>query len=187
MRQRLLQSGFTILEALITTVVIAIMAGFAAPTMGRWLDDTRHRTLVSSYHQTFSYARWQAVTQRHVVTICPLSELGRCIDDWSREVSVFPDADTDQTPDSGIIWRVVSPPPAQFVVTSRTGGRGYIQLAPSGLAHGPAASLMICPKTSTSGGRMSYLAMNRGGRFRAEHAAPGKRRMTLSWGAKLSC
>lgn len=181
------QSAFTLVEVLVVTVVIAMVIGFAVPAMGRWIDDVRHRALVTSYHEAFSYARWQAVTERYVVTICPLTEAGECTDDWNQEVSVFPDADSNRQPDLGTIWRVLSPPPASFDVRSRTDDRGYLQFAPDGFVHGPSGSLVVCPRTSARGGRMSYLGVNRGGRFRAEHAPHGERTMRLSWGAVLNC
>ena len=187
MRNSQPQYGYTLIEVLVVTIVIAVMAGFAIPAVGKWVDDVRHRVLISAYFDLFSFARSRAVTARHIVTICPLSSAGNCIDNWNEAISVFPDANYDQKPDLGKIWRILPPPPKTFSARSRTAGRGYFQFAPTGLVHGPSGGIVVCPNTTTHGGAMSYLAVNRGGRLRVEHDNNEDGTVELAWGADINC
>ncbi|SFM60367.1 GspH/FimT family pseudopilin [Marinobacter zhejiangensis] len=180
-------SGVTLVELLIAITIISIATTFALSNWSRWINDVRHRAQINAYAELFNYGRWMAASQNRLVTLCPLNEANHCEDDWNRPVSVFPDSDNNKQPDNGTVWRILEAPAEPFTVRSRTGGRGYLQFSASGMVHGASGGLVLCPKTDSSGGKMSYLAINRGGRFRAEHDLDGDRHLRLSWGTDIYC
>lgn len=178
-------SGFTLLELLIVLVFIAIAGSYTLTSWGSWVDTSRHRNLILSYQDHFAYARWEAVSSKKIVTICPLSTAGICTDDWNREVSVFHDVDRDRKPDGGNVLRIISSPEG-FKVTSRTGGKGYLRFSPNGMTHGMTGSLVVCSSHARKN-QMSYLALNKGGRLRIQHDDDQDRIIKLPWGATLKC
>jgi len=69
--------GFTLLELIVTLVVLAVVAGLAAPTIGRSTEALRARAEVAGFSATFRHAREQAITTRqpYTVAVNPTSRL----------------------------------------------------------------------------------------------------------------
>ena len=177
--------GFTLLELLITLIILAIVISIAIPAMEREVSNARQRELVITYNGAFSFPRSKAITNSVHVTLCPLASDNRCVDDWTLAAAIFPDADRNQQPDDDTIWKLI-PPVQQYSITSRTGGRGYVTFGPGGLMHGASGSLIACPGSNSSQ-PMSYLTVNRGGRFRVVHDKDNDNEIRLSWGALITC
>ncbi len=94
--------GLTILELMMTIVVLAIIVGLAVPT----LNEFRAQNLVSSTTNhlvtTFNLARSEAVTRRAVVRICSSDNGTSCKNDsWNTGWLVFVDDDADGALDNG--------------------------------------------------------------------------------------
>lgn len=187
MKNSTVSTGFTLVELLITLAIFSLVTTLAVTSWTAWINDVRHRSQINAYAELFNYARWVAASQNQLVTLCPLGPDHRCQDNWNDPVSVFVDNDNNKEPDGGNILRVLPPPISPFSVHSRTGGRGYLQFAASGMVHGASGGLVLCPSRDAKGGKMSYLAINRGGRFRSEHDNDGDRHLRLAWGADIYC
>lgn len=177
--------GLTLVELLITLIILSILLSIALPAMDREVAKSRQRELIATYNGAFSFARSQAVHAGTFVSICPLSTSNQCVDDWSLPAAIFPDQDKNLQPDSNIVWKVI-PPVTSYRIKSRTGGRGYLTFGPNGLIHGASGSLIACPEQN-SRQPMSYLGVNRGGRFRAVHDEDLDNKIHLSWGALIQC
>ena len=69
--------GFTLLELIVTLVVIAVAAGLVAPAIGRSTEALRARAEVAGFSATFRHAREQAITTRqpYTVAVNPTSRL----------------------------------------------------------------------------------------------------------------
>src|SRR5215468_937002 len=61
--------GFTLLELIVTLVVLAIVVGIVAPTIGRSTENLRTRAEVAGFSATFRHAREQAITTRQPYTV----------------------------------------------------------------------------------------------------------------------
>ena len=61
--------GFTLLELIVTLVVIAVAAGLVAPAIGRSTESLRVRAEVAGFSATFRHAREQAITTRQTFTV----------------------------------------------------------------------------------------------------------------------
>jgi prepilin-type N-terminal cleavage/methylation domain-containing protein len=61
--------GFTLLELIVTLVVLAVAVGLVAPTIGRSTDTLRTRAEVAGFSATFRHAREQAITTRQPFTV----------------------------------------------------------------------------------------------------------------------
>jgi type IV fimbrial biogenesis protein FimT len=177
--------GFTLLELLITLIILAITLSIAVPALNHQVANARQRELVSTFNGAFSFARSQAITNSVHVTLCPLGPDNRCVDDWTLPVAIFPDTDRNRQPDGDVLWKLIQPV-QQYRIKSRTGGRGYLTFSPNGLVHGASGSLIACPE-STSSQPMSFLTVNRGGRFRVVHDRDNDNKIRLAWGALIEC
>jgi prepilin-type N-terminal cleavage/methylation domain-containing protein len=61
--------GFTLLELIVTLVVVAVAVGLVAPTIGRSTEALRTRAEVAGFSATFRHAREQAITTRQPFTV----------------------------------------------------------------------------------------------------------------------
>ena len=61
--------GFTLLELIVTLVVIAIAVGLVAPAIGRSTETLRVRAEVAGFSATFRHARERAITTRQPFTV----------------------------------------------------------------------------------------------------------------------
>lgn len=179
--------GYTLVELVLTLALATILAGIASTSWSRLVSETRHTDVINASHRVFSAARSYAVHQRTLTTICPLSDTLECTDNWNKPISVFPDRDNDKRPDNGRIHKVFQLSRSQSRLHSRTAGRGYFQLAPNGMSHGTMGSLVACSYSSRNEIRMSYLALNIGGRLRTLHDDDGDGTIRLPWGTLLTC
>src|SRR2546422_3729032 len=61
--------GFTLLELIITLLVVAVAVGLVAPTIGRSTEGMRARAEVAGFSATLRHAREQAITTRQAHTV----------------------------------------------------------------------------------------------------------------------
>jgi type IV fimbrial biogenesis protein FimT len=98
------ESGFTMVELMITLVVVAILLAAAVPFLG---DFTRNNRLVGQSNDIASsiqLARSEAVKQGVNTVICPSSDLTSCSNnaaDWQNGWLVFSDFNLDGDLDAG--------------------------------------------------------------------------------------
>ena len=67
------QAGFTLLELLVTLIVVAVVLGVVTPTIGRSLETLRTRAEIAGFAATLRHARELAVTTRapHAIVVEP--------------------------------------------------------------------------------------------------------------------
>ncbi len=61
--------GFTLLELIVTLLVVAIAVGLVAPAIGRSTEALRARAEVAGFSATFRHARERAITTRQPYTV----------------------------------------------------------------------------------------------------------------------
>jgi general secretion pathway protein H len=69
--------GFTLLELIVTLLIVAVAVGLVAPAIGRSTEAVRTRAEVAGFSATFRHAREQAITtqQPFTVVVNPSSRL----------------------------------------------------------------------------------------------------------------
>jgi len=179
-------SGFTLVELLVTLVVLAITISIGVPSFNQLVISNHQSELLNRYLGAFAMARSQAVMNGTITAICPLNTASECHDDWNQPVSIFPDADKDQKPDGGEIWRVITVGHNKLKTHSRTGASGSLHFGTDGMIHGGTGSVVICPE-DVSSGQMTYVAVSLGGRPRYVTDNDGDGKITLSWGGEVTC
>ena len=65
--------GFTIIELLVTVMVLAVLATIAAPNVTSWILATRVRAAASDMYSTLIFARSEAIKRSANIDIVPIS------------------------------------------------------------------------------------------------------------------
>ena len=83
MRQR--KRGFTLLELIITTVLIAVLTAIAIPSYSASIARQRQRVEIDALFHALHLARKESIMRRKVVSLCPSLDGNSCTPsrDWS--------------------------------------------------------------------------------------------------------
>ena len=100
------QAGFTLLELIITLAIVGIASTIAITSLTALTKDTDSETYSRDLSKTISYARIQSVSIGQTVTLCPIKS-GICTTDWSKELTLFVDANNNRTLGDNQILRII--------------------------------------------------------------------------------
>lgn len=78
-------AGFTLIELMVTVVVVAVMAALAAPSMVQFIYSARLNSAASQFQADLQMARREAIKRNAHVLMCPGTTAGACGtgSDWS--------------------------------------------------------------------------------------------------------
>jgi type IV fimbrial biogenesis protein FimT len=115
------QQGFTIIELMITVLVLAIIIAVAAPSFTRQIQNNRTSAITEEMTNLFSYARSEAVRRGSAVTVCASADGLSCGTNWNAGFMVFVDNVTtgSSTPDVDEVLQIWTEPDgrSQFTVS----------------------------------------------------------------------
>lgn len=157
--------GVTLIEALVTVAILAIMLGIAAPALQGFVAGNRLRSTALELRSALQYARAEAIRNNARVTVCKANatatncnNAGAWTDGWivfvDRTPESAPAVNTGGTADT--ILRVQPPLPRGIVVQGNGGRNGpatYVSFGPDGSArqlNGAflAGTLRVCSTSS---------------------------------------
>lgn len=72
------QSGFTLIELMVTVSVLAVLAGLAIPSFTRIINSNRIGSQANDMVATLQYARSEALRSNRRVTVCQSSNADTC-------------------------------------------------------------------------------------------------------------
>jgi type IV fimbrial biogenesis protein FimT len=165
-------NGFTLVELVVVTAVLAIMATIVVPGMVRFVDHNRSSTTLSNLRMDMALARTNAIMRRMQVVVCPrdAGQLScRNDGDWSEGWLVFLDPDRDRQPGApGDLLQVREAPARSRELLSLVSNRDYLRYQSDGRAANTNLTLEACARGRFTG----TLAVNNVGRVRSEAPAP---------------
>lgn len=170
-------SGFTLLELIITIIVLSIVASFAVPSFRETIMNNRLTAQINEASSLISYARSEASKlQSGVVTVCSSTDSKSCSGNaaWETGWIVFRDIDGDRTvdtPDDELlkVGAALTGGNTFRIVDLTSDGGGYVQFASNGFpipsATGNAAgTFVICDERGPS--EASAISVNISGQTR---------------------
>ena len=146
-------SGLTLIELLITLVVLATTLSVVTPPFQSILHNNRLRVETTRFLGAINLARSEAVMRNLPVSLCPsamaVTGQAECSGTYAGGWIVFANADKDRVVDIGTdeVLRVFEALPASYHVTNRSGTRAAFELLnylPDGTAHSN-RTLKFCP------------------------------------------
>ncbi len=149
-------AGFTLVESMMTLLVLAVIVVGVIPSMMQLIAGARVSTEVNSLISHLQLARSEAVTRGYRAVLCSSADGSRCLGsrDWGLGYMVFIDKDGDRKRDSDepvVHFRAVD---GEGVVLD-AGRRKTVAYQPSGWAPGSNLTFTVCD----SGSRVSPKAV----------------------------
>jgi len=148
-KEALKNTGFTLVELMITIAIAAILLTIAIPSFREMIMDNRISMRTNNFVDVIQFARSEAVRIGEVVTV---DAAGGAANEWGGGVTVWHDADNDDSMDDAEVLRVLEV--FQSGVTLDSDGFDTFQFQPSGETNLAAAEqLDLCDGRSGETGR----------------------------------
>lgn len=96
-----MSSGFSLLELLITVVLVSIVMAIAVPSMRAFTQNDRLITNVNTLIGHLNYARSEAVKRSQQVSVCASNDATTCSGNWADGWIVYIDANGDNNFSAG--------------------------------------------------------------------------------------
>ncbi|MCF2863168.1 GspH/FimT family pseudopilin [Pseudoalteromonas sp. Cnat2-41] len=150
MELRKFQSGFTLLELLVTMGVVGIVAAIAFADSTELLAEDRAENQLQELKRNLSFARAKATTTESRVIVCPLSG-SQCSADWTNDdIAVFVDNNNNNQRDADEpLLRVMKGVISEDLL-SYTGSSPIVYNATGRVGNTQAGTFTYCPNGVTS-------------------------------------
>lgn len=160
------ETGFTMIELIVTIVIIAIVAAYAVPSFQQTVLNNRLTAQINEVSSLIAYARSEASKlDSGVITVCSSTDSASCSGNaaWETGWIVFRDMDGDRTVDAGDdqilkVGGALSGGNTFRIVDLTSDSGGYVQFASNGFpipsATGNAAgTFVVCDDRGASEAR----------------------------------
>ncbi|GLX77157.1 type IV minor pilin protein FimT [Thalassotalea insulae] len=87
--------GFTLIELLVTISILISLTAIAVPNFTDFIVKLRVDNEISTLYRLLLTARNSAINSGQDTTLCPLVD-NTCVEDWSKALYVFTDANNDK-------------------------------------------------------------------------------------------
>lgn len=186
--QRHGQTGLTLSELLTALAVAAVLAGAAIPGMAALLARAEADAAIGQMSRAIQFARYQAITRRTTVTLCPGAETacGRR-DSWHEGAMIFLDANANGALDSDeeVLERL--PPLEGYSVRWRSfRNRKSLSMRPDGTTDWQPGNMLVCP-TDGDARNARQLIINAQGRVRLSRDLDGDGVVEDARGRPVAC
>ena len=98
------QTGFTLVELMVTLFIAAILITVAVPSFTTTIQNNRVTAQINDFVSTLNFARTEAIKRGARVTVCKSGDASNCdtsTTGWEQGWIVFVDTDADNTHDGG--------------------------------------------------------------------------------------
>ena len=158
-------AGQSLLDLLITLTLIVILIGIATPALSSWNERQRLRSLQADLFHMTNKARYLAMTSQRRVTLCSLSDQGKCQQSWGGSISSFIDNNGNRQLDAGETVFSTLYVPSSITLTWRGMlPNNSIHFSNQGVTFVSNGTMSLCP--SRPDARSGTMVINRQGRVK---------------------
>ena len=162
------QTGFTLIELMVTIGIIAIMTTLAIPSFSKTIRKSTIQAHTGQIYHLLVFARSQSVTYNKPVTICPSIDSINCVRsrDWSnKELLVFIDRSNDGILDNNeeVIRVFNTGTEGSRLLWRSFRNKSYLTFLPTGLTDHQSGNITYC-HTNLDREEAKVLVMNMAGR-----------------------
>lgn len=130
--------GFTLVELLVTLVVLAILLGLAVPSMVQLVATRRANGLTNELVTSINLARSEAIKRNDRVVLCKSPDASACVitGSWQQGWILFHDVNNNAQLDSAageVVLRRHNPDAAGITLTGNTPVANYLSMSASGM------------------------------------------------------
>lgn len=128
------QPGFTLLELVATTAILAILSAVAVPSFSEMVQNHKSRNVIQMLQGLLQTARHHAIAHNNNVLLCKSSDLINCGGSWKSGIIVFIDSDSNlMVSDDDTVLRTIHEPFEEGQLFWRSfGNKPYLEFLPSG-------------------------------------------------------
>jgi type IV fimbrial biogenesis protein FimT len=180
--------GFSLLEVLAVLAIAGLLLGSAVPRYTTLLERSRATVTINWLVGVIRFARFSAITQRTIVTLCPSNDHYSCGGYWHQGVIAFTDNNGDrQITGTDQLLKYFSYPLQNGSITWRSfRNRRYLQLTPEGMTNYQNGNFTYCAADQDP--RFSrQIIVNMAGRIRLSRDLNGDGRVDDRRGKPLRC
>lgn len=167
-------SGFTLIELMVTVVILAIIMTAAAPSLRDMILNNRMATQANDFLGAMNLARSEAVKRGQKVALCKSTNLTACATSggWDQGWIMFVDENDDAVLDAGETVLKVHESIAPSTLTGNSNVDTYLSYASTGvtqLKNGggfQSGTLKLCPAASGLAGKGRKIMISASGRAR---------------------
>ncbi|TVP52241.1 MAG: prepilin-type N-terminal cleavage/methylation domain-containing protein [Halomonadaceae bacterium] len=180
------QQGITLLELMVSLVVLVVLMGFAGPSLQGLQENMERRVILLGVYQATLLAKQEAVRRNSSVTLCPLDTNNSCHGDWNQPVAVFLDPENQrQLLEDSYLLRVL-PAPRRGSRRIGVGNRGFFHYGPMGIGRHTPGHVLYCP-ASGNPLRAGQIIINMTGKARFARDLNGDGRVQDAQGRPMVC
>ncbi|WP_371377864.1 GspH/FimT family pseudopilin [Thalassotalea aquiviva] len=180
--------GFTLVELMLTLAIVAIIFKIVVPSFQQLFLQHQVQAESQKWFSAFHLARQTAISQGHIVTLCPSKNGKQCGKSWQQGAIIFVDENRNHLrDDTEQVTQHIAPAIAKFHLSWRAfQNRNYVQFQQNGFTWHQNGTLRLCVNSGVSEFNRA-LIVTRTGRVRLSRDNDGDGYHEDAKGEQITC
>lgn len=137
--------GFTLLELVVSFVLISIIMIYGLSSFNTYMEQTRADMRIMQLYSALAFIRNDVFSTHEAGVICPSADKQSCGGDWSGDLIVFLDDNQNHTLDEGeTLLRIIQPTTGGTLTWQGFGSSKYLMFLPYGLTNQQNGTFFYC-------------------------------------------
>lgn len=155
------QGGITLIDILISLVLIVITLGAGVPSLQKWLQKSSEDNAFKMLFHLSVYTRTEAIKANDFFTLCPSQDQKSCGGSWNDELIIFNDGNKNEYVDNNeTLYKNIRLPESTPCILWNRPKRQYVQFKPTGMINGTAGHFRFCDDQETLTNKKLVISFN---------------------------